>query len=101
MPLLDTFKTQQQSFELVLPGKGPLDTHPQRMDRCVEEAFASALRGLTVAWVLFDVGDHASVENTLAIRPRVKAAVEIDIGPSEVQPDLFGYLLQRFQTLGQ
>src|SRR5215211_7074146 len=101
MPLLDTFKAKQQSFELVFPGKGRLETHPQRRAGFVEEAFASALRGLTVAGVLFDVGDHASVENTLAIRPGVKAAVEIDIGPSEVQPDLFGYLLQRFQTLGQ
>jgi hypothetical protein len=27
MPLLDTFKSQQQSFELIFPGKGPLDTH--------------------------------------------------------------------------
>ena len=50
---------------------------------------------------LFNVGDHPRIKNALAIRSGVKAAVEIDIGPSEVQPDLFGYLLQRFQTLGQ
>jgi hypothetical protein len=37
----------------------------------------------------------------LAIRSGVKATVEIDIGASEVQADLFGHLLQGFQTLGQ
>src|SRR5712691_3430094 len=47
------------------------------------------------------LGDHARVENALAIRSGVKAAVEIDIGPSEVQTDLLGHLLQGFQTLGQ
>ena len=37
----------------------------------------------------------------LAIRSGVKAAVEIDISASEVQPDLFRHLLQGFQPLGQ
>jgi hypothetical protein len=31
---------------------------------------------------------------------RIKAAIESEIGPSEVHPDLFGHLLQRFQALG-
>jgi hypothetical protein len=46
MPLLDTFKAEQQSFELIFPRKGALDAHPQGMNRFVEEAFAAALRGL-------------------------------------------------------
>jgi hypothetical protein len=29
MPLLDTFKAEQQSFELIFPRKGALDAHPQ------------------------------------------------------------------------
>jgi hypothetical protein len=29
------------------------------MDGFIEEAFASALRGLTVAGILFDIGDQA------------------------------------------
>ena len=58
MPPLDTFKAEQQSFELILPGKGPFDPHPQRMDGGVEEAFASALWGLAVARILFDIGDQ-------------------------------------------
>ena len=40
----------------------------------------------------------------LRVRPqgalcRIKAAIEIEIGPSEVQPDLFGHLFERFQAL--
>ena len=30
---------------------------------------------------------------------RIKATIEITIGTSEVQPDLFGHLLQCFQAL--
>ena len=43
MPLLDAFKAEQQPLELVLPRKGPLDPHPQRMDGCIEQPLAPAL----------------------------------------------------------
>ena len=43
VPLLDTFKTEQQPLELVFPRKGPFDTHPQRMDGGVEQPLAPAL----------------------------------------------------------
>ena len=92
MPLLDTFKSEQQSLELIFPGKGALHAHPQRMDGLVEEAFASAFRGLAVAGILFDIGDEARIENALAIVRSIKAAIQIEIGPSEIQPDLFGHL---------
>ncbi len=36
VPLLDAFKSEQQPLELIFPGKGPFDTHPQRMDRFIE-----------------------------------------------------------------
>ncbi len=39
------------------------------------------------------------MENALAIVGGIKAAIEIEIGTSEGQPDLFGHLLQRFQAL--
>ena len=45
MPLLDTFKSEQQSFERILPREAALDAHPQRMDGFVEEAFTSTLGG--------------------------------------------------------
>ena len=65
MPLLDTFKSEQQPFEFVLPRKGPLDPHPQGMDGGVEQPLPSALGVLAVAWVLFDVGDHPRIENAV------------------------------------
>jgi hypothetical protein len=65
--LLHVFKTQQQPLELIFPGKGPFDTHPQRMDGFVEEAFASALGRLSVARILCDVGDQARIEYALPI----------------------------------
>jgi hypothetical protein len=101
MPLLDTFKSEQQSFELIFPREGALDAHPQRMDGCVEEAFPSALRGLAVAGILFDIGDQAGIENALPIVRGIKAAIQIEVGTSEVQPDLLGHLLQGLQALGQ
>jgi hypothetical protein len=101
VPLLDAFKSEQQPLELVFPGKGPLDTHPQGIDGGVEQPLAPALGALAVAGVLFDVGDHTGIEDRLAISSGIKAAVEIDISTSEVQPDLFGHLLQGVQTLGQ
>src|SRR5215831_8660891 len=100
VPLLDTFKAEQQPLELIFPRKGPLDPHPQRMDGGVEEPLAPALGALAVAGVLFDVGDHPGMENALAIGSGIKATIEIDIRPSEVQTDLFCHLLQRLQPLG-
>ena len=35
---------------------------PQPTDGFIEEAFASALRGLTVAGILFDIGDEARIK---------------------------------------
>ena len=80
-PLLNALKPQEEPLELVFPRKGPLDTHPQRMDGFIEEAFASALQGLTVAGILFDIGDEARMENALAIVRRIKAAIQIEISP--------------------
>ena len=70
--------------ELVFPRKGPLDPHPQRMDGSIEEPLAAALGVLAVAGILWDVGDQARIENALPIVRRVKAALEVEIGASEV-----------------
>ena len=50
VPLLDTFKTEQQPLKFILPGKGPFDTHAQRMDGGIEEVCAHA-------WWLCDAVD--------------------------------------------
>ena len=84
MPQLDTFKTEQESLEFILPGKGALDAHPQRMNGGVEQAFASALGSLSVARIVVDVGDQARIENALPIVRGIKAAIEVEIGASEV-----------------
>src|SRR5262245_11588266 len=101
MPPLDPFKAEQQSFELIFPRAGALDAHPQRMDGFVAEAFPSALRGLAVAGMLLEVGDPASLEDALPIVCRIKAAIQVEIGPSEVQPNLFCHLLQCLEALRQ
>ena len=64
------------------------------MDGGVEEAFAAALRRLTITRILFDVRNHAGVEYALAIGDRIKATIEVEIGASQVQTDLFSHLLQ-------
>ena len=71
------------------------------MDGGVEQPLAPALRMLAVARILWDVGDHTSVEYALAITCGIKAAIEVEIGVSEVQPHLLGYLLQGVQALGK
>src|SRR5215510_10797818 len=69
------------------------------MDHCVEQPFVSTLGTLAVTRIHLDLGDHTGIENALTIVSGIKAAIEINIGTSEVQPDLFGHLLQRFQAL--
>jgi len=69
------------------------------MDGFVEQPLAPALGRLAVAGMLLDVGDHARMENTLPIVRRIKATIKVERGSSQVQADLFGYLLQGFQAL--
>ncbi len=71
------------------------------MDRGVEQPLAPTLGALAVPRILLDVGDHTGIENALAIVGGIKAAIEVERGPSEVQPDLFGYLLQGVEALRQ
>jgi hypothetical protein len=99
MPLLDTFKAEQESLEFIFPGKGALDAHPQGMNGGVEQAFASALRGLAVAGILFDVGNQAGIENALPIVRGIKTTIEVKVGSTEIYTHLFGHLFQRFQAL--
>jgi hypothetical protein len=101
MLLLHMFKTQEEPLELIFSGKGPIDLRPQRMDGGIEQPLSPALHVLSIARILFDVWDHASIEDTLTIVRGIKASVEIQIGSSEVQTDRFGHSLQGFQSLWQ
>jgi hypothetical protein len=46
------------------------------MEGFVEETFASALRRLAVARILFDVRNEFRIENTLAMVCGIKAAIK-------------------------
>ena len=86
MPPLDTFKSEQQSFELIFPGKGPFDSHPKRMDGFVKEPLVPALGTLAVPRILGNVGDQTGIENALPIVDGIKVPIEIEIGTSQVEP---------------
>jgi hypothetical protein len=101
MSLLHVCKTQEEPLELIFPGKGPIDLRPQRMDGGIEQTLAPALHVLSMARILCDVWDHASIEDTLTVVRGIKASVEIQLGSSEVQTDRFGHSLQGFQSLWQ
>ena len=70
------------------------------MDRGVEQPLAPTLGTLAVTRILLDVGDHTGIENALAIVGGIKAASEIEIGTSEVQPDLFATFFNAFRPSG-
>ena len=71
------------------------------MDRGVVQPLAPTLGTLAVTRILLDVGDHTGIENARTIVGGIKAAIEVEIGTSEVPPDLCGYLLQGVETLRQ
>jgi hypothetical protein len=67
MPLLDTFKAEQQLFEFIFPRKGALDAHAQCMDHGIEEPLAPALGALAMPGIFWDVGGQARIEHVLAM----------------------------------
>jgi hypothetical protein len=71
------------------------------MEGSVEEPLAPTLGALAVPEILGDVGDHPRIENAFTVVRGITAAIEVDIGASEVHTDLLSHLLQRFQPLGQ
>ena len=101
MSLLNRFKPQKEPLELIFPCKGPIDLRPQRMDGGIEQTLSPALHALSIARILFNVRDHARIEDTLTIVRGIKASVEIQISSSELQTDRFGHSLQGFQSLWQ
>jgi hypothetical protein len=96
MSLLHVFKTQEQPLELILPRKGPINTGSQYMDGGIEQTLSSSFRVLSIARILFDVGDHAGIEDALAIVRGIKAGVEIQVGSCQCKTNRFGHPLQGF-----
>jgi hypothetical protein len=68
------------------------------MDHGIEEPLAPTLGAFAITRILLDAGKHTGIENARAIVGGITAAIKIEIGPSEVQSDLFGHLFQRFEA---
>ena len=62
------------------------------MDRGVEQPLASTLGRFAIPRIFFDIGDEPRVEDHLPIAYGIKAAIEVEVGASEVQPNFFGRL---------
>jgi hypothetical protein len=54
------------------------------MDCFVEQPLAPTLGGFAITLILFDVGNHARIEDHIPIALRIKATIEVEIGASGV-----------------
>jgi hypothetical protein len=66
VPLLYMLKTQEEPLELIFPRRAPINASPQGMEGGFEEPLPPSLRGVAMAQVLLDVGNHPGVEHALA-----------------------------------
>ncbi len=71
------------------------------MNRGIEPPLAPALGRLAMTWILFDVRDHARIEDGLAIRLGIEPAIQVEIRALEIQTRQLGYPLQGLQPFGQ
>jgi len=71
------------------------------MDHRIEPALPSALGGLAIAPMLFEVRQQPRMENARPIACGIKAAIEVERGSTEISTDLCGPLFQRLQALRQ
>jgi hypothetical protein len=63
-----------------------------------EEPLPPSLRGVAMAQVLLDVGNHPGAEHALAMVPSVAAGSKVQLGASEGLTPLVGHVLQGLQT---
>ena len=67
----------------------------------MKEPLTRPLGSFAIAKVLFDIGDHAGIENALPIVRGIKTAIQVEVRACQVQSNLLGYLLQGLEALGQ
>jgi hypothetical protein len=65
------------------------------MDGFVEQPLPSALGGLAIAGILFDIGNQAGIKNALPIVRGIKATIKVKVGTTEIYTNLFRHLFQR------
>ena len=70
MHVTDAFEAQQQTAELIFPGKDAFDG-PEALleDRRIKALLAAPLRCFSPTRVLGDVRGHAAIEDRLAVVP--------------------------------
>src|SRR5208283_5318797 len=71
------------------------------MDGCVKQPLPPAFRGLPVARVFVDVWDEPRVEDSFAIMPGIKPAIEIEIRAVDFQIRQSCHALEGVQSLWQ
>lgn len=94
--------TDQQSPEFVDPGEGALAGEASLVNVGIKEAFTPAFGGLTVAFILGDVGNNAVIEADFASIAGIEGTVGVEERPVNQQPQTFdrfeGRLKLGFQT---
>jgi hypothetical protein len=72
-----SFKPKKQALELILPCEDPLDrSKPLLENLWAENTLASSFRVLSIAFVLVDVRDHATIENCFPIGTTVVYSIK-------------------------
>src|SRR6266849_8512160 len=100
MTTLFGLKAQQQALEFILPGKGAFHAEAQFVERDSEAAFASPFGLLAVPGILRDVGLQPGSEDTLALGFAVKARIQIEHGPGQIEPRFAGNAFAGVESLG-
>src|SRR3954468_1969026 len=89
--LTEAIKPKQETPELVFPSKHPLDRLKSFLKyRRVKHRLAASLGLLSAARIRIDVGDHAAIENRLAVGPTVIDAIQADNAALKVHAHVSG-----------
>jgi hypothetical protein len=102
MQLAESFKSQQQSAELVFPPEHPLDgMEPLFENGEVEKRLAASLGDFSATRVRVDVGDHPTIENGFSILPAIVDAIQTDDGSFQIKANSLGDARDLRQGLSQ
>lgn len=92
-----TVITNQQSTELIHPGKAAFRGEALFVNGQVEQAFSSTFGRFAVAFVLSNIGNDMMVETDFTRFQRIESTVGVEIRPGEGQPQAFHVLESRLQ----
>jgi hypothetical protein len=93
---------RSQAAKFIFPGEHPLNGAKALFkDRRIEAALATVLRRFASTRVLGNVGNHAAIENRLAVGPSVVDAVQTDDCALQVHADSARYLAEPGQRVAQ